>query len=100
MGRDPSQLFLLIRRQIRFDAPGIASDQVNLPRNYDVEVDDSGAAALPFTLRCPSQFPHSARSWYHIAGNRILSEVYSQRLDAIGTDQFRSLGLEFGSWRT
>jgi hypothetical protein len=45
MRRDLPQLFLLVRRKIRF---------------YD-----SCPASLPFALRCPSQLSYSARTRYH-----------------------------------
>jgi hypothetical protein len=57
MGCDLSQLLLLIHGQIRFDVLGVTTNQVNAAGNYSVQVDDPGAPALSFSLRCPSQLP-------------------------------------------
>jgi hypothetical protein len=60
MSRDLPKAFLLIRGQIRFDVLRITAEQVNTGRVRNVKVDNPRAATLPLSLRCPSQFPHSA----------------------------------------
>jgi hypothetical protein len=87
IGRDLSQLLLLIPGQIGLHVLGVASDQINASGNHDIQVDDPGAATLPFTLCCPSKFPDSARSRYHVAGAGIVNQVDGERLDAIGPNQ-------------
>jgi len=94
MGRDLSQLLLLVGIQVRFDVLRVAPDQINARGNHNVQVDDPGATTLPFALRCPSQFPGTARSRYHVAGVRMIDQINSQRLNAIRPDQLRSLGFE------
>ena len=86
MGRDLSQLLLLVRGQIRLDVLGVTPNQVNAGGNHNVQVDDPGAAALSFALRCPSQFPDSARSRYHIASIGMINQIDGQRLNAIRPD--------------
>ncbi len=76
MGRDLPQLFLLIRSQIRFDILGVTPNQVNADGYHDVQVNDPGATALSFALRCPSQFPDSARSRYHVSGVGMVNQIY------------------------
>jgi len=46
MGRDLSQLLLLIGGQIRLYVPGVASDQVNSRTDHHIQVNDPGAAAF------------------------------------------------------
>jgi hypothetical protein len=94
MGRDLSQLLLLIGAQIRLDVLRVAPDQVNAGSNHRVQVDDPGTATLSLTLRSPSQFPKTARSRYHVAGVGTVDQINSQCLDTIRPDQLGGLSLE------
>jgi hypothetical protein len=94
MGCDLPQLLLLIRGQIRFDVLGVTTNQVNAAGNYNVQVDDPGAAALSFALRRLSQFPNAARSRYHVAGVGMVDQINSQCLDTIRPDHLGGLSLE------
>jgi hypothetical protein len=100
MGRDLLQLLFLIRGQIRLDVLGIAPNQVNASGNNDVQVDDPGAAALPFAPRRPSQFPNSARSRYHVASIRMVNQINSNRLNPTAPISSVASALNFGSCRT
>jgi hypothetical protein len=73
MGRDLPQLLPLVRGQICLDVLGLTPNPVNVGGNHNVQVDDPGAAALSFTLRCPSQLPGPARSRYYFAGVRMVN---------------------------
>src|SRR5260370_39751757 len=94
ISRDTSQFFPFVFRQVSLDALGIAAEQINASRDYNVGVDDSCAAALPLAFRSPPQLSYSAGAWYHISGIGVLHKVGCNRLDPVGSDQLGSFGRE------
>jgi len=86
MGRDLPQLLLLIRSQIRLDVLRVTPNQVNASGNHDVQADDPGATTLPLALRCPSQFPDTARSRYYIASIGMLNQINGDCVNPIRSD--------------
>jgi hypothetical protein len=95
MGRDLSQLFLLIRRQIILCVFGVAPHQINTSPNYNVNIDNPGAAALASAFGSPTQLSRSARSLNNRPGIRITGKVNGEFLNPVHSNQVDGLDLEF-----
>jgi len=96
MSCEPPKFFLFVRCQVCLDVLGLAADHVNAGSDYNVHVDDSRAATLPFAFCRPPKFPGSAGTRYDFSRVRMVGQVNRHRLDAVRPDQFRSLCLELG----
>jgi hypothetical protein len=82
------------RCQICFDVLRKTAEQVDSGEDRNVQINNSGTAALPFPLGRPAQLPYAPRARYHVSRFRMLNQISRDSLDTFRAYDFRGLDLE------